>query len=77
MTKRQELLKTLSPVMQLDAARNHGELRDALGVIINDMMSREREPGAAGGKKYDMGMDAAFVLGMIYGKMRSFQEAKS
>lgn len=68
---RAALLKTVSPIMQLDAARNYKELNEALGVIINDMMQKERD-----GKKYDMGSDAVFVLGFIHGKMRSFQKRR-
>ena len=66
--ERQELLKSLSPAMQLSEAKDYSELYDGLCACVEDMMKRERDGG------YDIASDSAFVLGLVLGKLRSLKE---
>lgn len=54
----------VSAMTLLSCARNYGELREALGEFINDMLERERDGG-----EQVTGGDMAVVLGAVYGKM--------
>jgi len=70
--KREKLLESVSPIMQLQAARNYAELHVAISRCLDDMMKKERAD-----PKYDARSDMAVVLGMVNGCIRSLNDKRS
>ncbi|TLZ49384.1 MAG: hypothetical protein E6K18_08050 [Methanobacteriota archaeon] len=68
MVDRKELLKSVSPISQVQYAKNYDELCAGLRACINDMMEREH----SGGKKEMLTEgDLAVILGAAFAKMET------